>query len=513
MAVAAAGARAGWPPMDSIAADEEELPTDDGAVQLAVRFAEAIAEPGSGAFLLGRDNKKVSERIPLAQAARDGRAFVVSLHEEVAAVDCDDPGKAAEAEGSVRELGPLGLSPILVASGREDHFHVLVRVQDPSLRRVVENRLRKLGTLKRSMRPPLSPHRLGGHSRLVQPALHGDALSALRFGGPRPLRECMAEMLLSGQKDYGDRTRSGVMASLAMACLNAGWPFECFEEVMLLPGHMGGARVQEATSKEADRQLRLAWRSAAKRIAERPAVRDRESAEARILAVSFAVEAVTLQPRTEGTDRNVLLAHVAIARKCGKLRHDASVRDIANLAGVGRSTVSRSHKRLVKLGLLRRVRSGDRLQSKADRWEVTVPDPGLNPGHTSHAPPEPLCVPPRHSSSGECVPGYTHDVWTQGGLGRGVAATHRALVSQAAWSEVGLASNRGVTTATVRRHLAKLESAGLAVADALGWRAEQPADLERAAVRLGVQGTLERRRRAMEQERTMWRDRQRGART
>jgi hypothetical protein len=93
---------------------------------------------------------------------------------------------------------------------------------------------------------------------------------------------------------------------------------------------------------------------------------------------------------------------------------------------------------------------------------------------------------------------------TNDGLGRYAAAVHIALSTQPG-TVADLAARTGLTPTTVRGQLHRLAAAGLAHRTGPVWAAADAAELDRAADKLGVTGTVTRRAATHAAERATWR--------
>jgi hypothetical protein len=98
-----------------------------------------------------------------------------------------------------------------------------------------------------------------------------------------------------------------------------------------------------------------------------------------------AIERTPWRGREGGTDRAVLLAHVAMAADANAAQYHASNRDVGERAGVHRSTPMRAHRRLIAQGWLvvqdpdgtcEPVRAGAPAKhAQAWRWALRIPQP------------------------------------------------------------------------------------------------------------------------------------------
>src|SRR5206468_8371162 len=86
------------------------------------------------------------------------------------------------------DLQVHGYRPVQIASGRPDHQHLFVRVADSQARASFVERAKQADLdVRRSIRPPGSPHRLGLSVRFLDPADPAEALAALSRRARPPL--------------------------------------------------------------------------------------------------------------------------------------------------------------------------------------------------------------------------------------------------------------------------------------------------------------------------------------
>ncbi len=150
---------------------------------ILARFAHAIARHGCNAMLLSSDNK-CDGFVPIEEAIRCGRAFSVEVESQILPIDCDDPALKDDVASLASDLEALGVTPVVLASGQPGRLHLFARIQDPAIRSAFEARARRERMdVRRSIRPPLAPHRLGLVPRLIRPMAVEDAVAALEPSG------------------------------------------------------------------------------------------------------------------------------------------------------------------------------------------------------------------------------------------------------------------------------------------------------------------------------------------
>ena len=202
-------------------------------------LALAVVKPGGGARLLNEDNSADSAGwVSIEEAAESGRAFFVELKETLAAFDLDTPELVESGELLERWARSERLPVMVVSSGRSGHRHLYVRCDD---RRLVEAEALSLGIPKsahrRSIRPPLAPHRRGLQTALLAPETVAEALEVL---GPseqaEPRRKNLPEWLMTLINDGDTSNRYAGRSHMALAVASglriAGYDFATYRAVM-----------------------------------------------------------------------------------------------------------------------------------------------------------------------------------------------------------------------------------------------------------------------------------------
>ncbi len=324
------------------------------------------------------------------------------------------------------------------------------------------------------------------------------------------LSPSMMEFLRNGDTIGRYASRSHLVQALVNSAVNRRLPERAIFDLLLDPQNKGGERVQEeyrvGGTDRAREYVRRCIRKAEAFIQRHPAVGRRQDVDDEVDRIVIALESSPWRGKAGGTDRAVVLAHCAVVRRSGKLDHAASVRDVAEIAGVSISTVSKSHSRLSQAGWLRptaRARGGF-----AARWRISIPATA----RLAHTIPGGCERSVRHEHLG-------HDVfrYSKGGLGKQAERVHEVLVTLGRASVGDLLSQMpGVRRDGTRRVLRRLEAAGLAERDGRMWTPKE-VNLDEIAARLDCAGVGERHRTAhaqqrerRERERREWRERSRG---
>lgn len=345
---------------------------DDQLQDLQRRFARAIAPPGGKARLIDTHNRAEGIWAPIEQVI--GRSFFVDVRPEILPVDWDapqdKPSNGFEVWASaVREAGvPL----VVLASGQPGHRHGFAVVSEGPLRDRLERLAKGFGLdVRRSIRPPLTPHRRGLPCQIL-----GDttkALSILEEADPlkkaarirervawkiRDLRPEWRILITTGElkgryeKPGGGFDRSAADAGLALALVQRDWSFEEFRHAVFdHPTWAGSAKARERLEKEgleaALDYLAATWRSAEGRARERPAIGGRHEVYEELGRWLAAVEAASFDARTRYTDIAVARETHRQAVKQGTMVPALGTRDLADGTGISnRKVVSASLQRL-----------------------------------------------------------------------------------------------------------------------------------------------------------------------
>jgi hypothetical protein len=211
----------------------------------------------------------------------------------------------------------------------------------------------------------------------------------------------------------------------------------------------------------------------------------REFAE-QVKVWALNAHSITGNLRTRETDRRVLLAHVDVVQRTGRLEWHLSRRDIEKAAQVSKPTAQQAQKRLQDSSII--VRSQTHRVSYATKWTF-----GAGVRQLTHS----LTLRQTVWVSGQV---QAHATFEQGGLGRNLARTFAAMVD-APMTENEIASATGFKVRTVARHIAILVRHELAAARAGGkWQA-LPANLDDVAYSLGTTSIAHRRAKRIERER------------
>lgn len=350
---------------------------------------------------------------------------------------------------------------------------------------------------------------------------------------------------------YGDRTgkyrgdRSALTMAIANIAVAAGLTCEQLRNQLADPTNVGGAgyRARPATGTwNRDRWLNHTWNKAQTgRGRPNSPWRTRSEAVAALDKIVAHARQIQFSGRTAGTDQIVLEALCRIAQANGGPVGPIGVRRLSETAGVGRDTAARALLRLRDAGWVTlKHRGRDEL---AATWELHIPhnttQPTGGPDNTnepSGSETNSSCERRRNTTdktakladdtSGQGPTGNRegvsnidaiaqvalgHDAWTHGALGGGPAVTWAALAQTSA-TVTELARRTRRHPGTIRRHLARLQEAGVVRhTPGHGWEAVDASqhDLDGIAERFATTGRTAARKARHRREQALFQQRNR----
>jgi DNA-binding IscR family transcriptional regulator len=406
-------------------------------------------------------------------------------------------------------------------------------------------------------RPPLSPHRDGTSSRvlagdiasLLAPstttadldaltALLTDRIPAIRAAdsapsGPvdtrhqahRPLSASgTAHMATIG--GGGNPSWTGFMCLLAAA--NAGWTLTDVQHAArTAPGmehyrtkNTGRGTRKARTTQEATERLERQWAKAQQYAAvQRPLPRREPQDLTELQAIVADVDAILTSFRVtpgrwgrseaDASRRSILTALTYLTLQTGKRTIAASIRDLALMTGLGRTTAADALRVLSEAGFITRVSHTD--GGNAAEWRVTW---RLSTGEgpiRSQPLDNPAAPAELFAHRAELVSvleleltDQRHDLFTRNGLGHLAGRLYATLGQHSALTVDSAARLLGVSARHIATILSRLRRHRLVKSHDKGW-ARAVRDLRDAAARtVGVLGYLRDRARRYEAEREVW---------
>ncbi|MFF2084579.1 hypothetical protein ACFVVM_12425 [Nocardia sp. NPDC058176] len=283
--------------------------------------------------------------------------------------------------------------------------------------------------------------------------------------------------------------------------------FEEFSE-LVWSSELGRTFVGEQglkTRAQFDKQTRRAWDYTEEHFDhgyEHGAASYEETVRERLGDLLTRVQAAPWPGRGGNSERATAVALVTLGHETNRYTVDASVRELATRAMIGRTAVGNAIGRLAAQGMFTRTRS--EVRGQADTFHLFLDWAPLLPkgGHTKSYGPQEITL---------CVPVLViteHPAFSAGALGKSAGRVWEFLLSRVN-SEVGptvedIRAGTGLSANSVRTHLKNMVANGLA--DKRGQRnatysASPSADLDRVAAEYGQADYEERTRERFERER------------
>lgn len=316
--------------------------------------------------------------------------------------------------------------------------------------------------------------------------------------------------LLHGKNLSGYKSRSEAEQSLITSLINAGYTFP--EVRNLFDNYPCAGKYADLKAKNpanAVKHLEHSYNSAVEWALTHESPTRRK--------IRAAIEWAQTKPwtgRTGAADRLVLLAHLYIADRAGRLQWAAAVRTLAEMAGIGTATVSRSNTRLCNAHILkidnRSKNDNGEVQHQGDSARIYTLDKVEHFLSTSFV---------RKCST---LSTSKHDLFRQptvtqngmpgkGGLGKAAGEVWQALQDQPATTIKELADATGRSVKTVKRAIARMagivdsttgECMPMVATDDEGatWYA-LPSDLDTLALVIGAAGRGREQKRKHDKER------------
>lgn len=407
-------------------------------------------------------------------------------------------------------------------------------------------------------RPPLSPHRDGSRSTIIRGGL--DALTASRIvpdelvaltavlDERKPALRA-AESAPSGPVDRSHRSHRQLTAAGAahmatidggsnpswtgfmclLAAANAGWSFADVQHAAkTAPGmehyrtkNTGRGTRRPRSAAEAKERLERQWAKAQQYAAvQRPLPaarepRDLTELEAIVRDVEDLLTRFRVAPgrwgRTEAalSERSILTALAYLTLQTGKRVVAASIRDLALMVALGRTTAADALQRLARDGYVQKVTSTD--GGNAAEWRLTLTlsttsgtvrsqplDNPRPPADLFNTRADQVALLEEELTDGR------HDLFTRAGLGHLAGKVYAILRRHPSITVDSAARILGTSTRYTATILGRLRQHRLIVKHRDGW-ARARRDLRDAAARaLGIAGTLLDRARRYRAEREVW---------
>lgn len=473
----------------------------------------------------------------------------------------------------VRTLHDASIPHVACRSSANGGYHVWIALAGVELE-VMEQLAKSARAVLRSLdhgllcnaragavRPPGSPHRMGGFSQimegedtypvdvLLEPRVTASDLLRViaRFRELRPTID-PAEHSPTGATDSthrahrelpswgashmstvaggADPSRTGYLCLLAAAV--SGWSFSDVQRAaQSAPGmehyrtrNTLGGRRQPRDRAEAESRLQRQWAKAVdKAIEYRYAPQERAQRDLTELAgivdvITGMLHAFRVSPgrwtRSEADlhDSTILTALAWLSLRSGQRNATAALRTLAGLTGIPSTSVDRSLRRLRAGGWITRARAAEGINAAV--WRVndkfSTPSVQDGPHQDVNARPPELLFDIRAALVEELsdrMSAGRSDVFTRRGLGPTARRVYEALTQDEA-EDVVVAERSGLPRGRARAALASLKRYALIVVRRGRWRRRKNDYRPQAARRLGVDGILAQRDQQYAWEREVW---------
>lgn len=497
------------------------------AADVRREIARLVLATGDRVRFYTHDGKNTFEPgwVTLDEAIASGRPFAGRLQAGMLVVD-EDVHDEQGFQQIKNYLTQQGVPTVTVASGGSNRRHLFARVRSRSVWEQSVVMMRRRSAVLRAqpkaiaadtdvatalvvrgeqefIRPPGTPHRSGGWSRLLDPADPDVAIARLRTPRPHAMVNAKNQTFLTNGAPRGQRSEA--VQGLVNHLRYIGFDFEMIWDLLLAHPQGGGERLVEIRDTKgygaARAWLRRSWEKAEKwRV---PQFRSRTDAIDFIDAWRTTVFQRPAVGRTAGTRRRLLMFIGAFAAHIGRTTVSRSVRQLARDVGVAPATVIHALRAELADGWL--ISRDPETKASSAAYTLTIPAELLDA-----ATPVPT-LSPSVGVTGVQVPSSTHvelvtlqrhDIWRSAGL-RGQAFLLYAFLSKEPVSTTELAVRARMPVSTVNRHLRALRDVGLAdksgVMHYLG-----TATLDEAAIEAGVAGAGDRVDQRFDRERVAY---------
>lgn len=326
-----------------------------------------ITKPNSKVFYLAADNSAQCVDVTIETAWLSNRPFFIEVDDSVIAVDYDDEYNCNSQQYKFRSYvnNLLKRDPVTCNSGRGVHQFLRLSPSEMHLKEDLIHMARwNGGDVRKTIRPPLSPHRRGLPVSFYMN--YETPLSAIeRLGGVDSLP--MVNMLehippalmdrISGAFVHIDRSREiiEVMSELYREGVSEAVIYKLFRHSNMPICDKLLEKADKDREKYVETQLKQAKRHA--RLCGQHTITVDNSIYAEI--EDYVRSEMQFPDRSGPYKRDILLAMIFFARKCGNRIFHASVRDLCLVSEIATAgAVLRNIDQMVKDGLVERVHPG-----------------------------------------------------------------------------------------------------------------------------------------------------------
>lgn len=451
---------------------------------------------------------------PVTDLVAQGSCFAVRTRREVLALDADHDRAVAGLRRLVSGLRRRGLEFVHLASGGVGREHVFVAVFSPRLRDALTSEARRSGIDVRDsspIRPPGVTHRSGATPILLYPSTWGKAAEILeqrRQDNTVRLSPRLQSLIQHGdlegryRKPDGSTDTSAMVLGICHLARADGVDAQTIFDQLQNPAHVGGEGLRRRNRRRGRYDARWwfhhTW-SKSGHGSNRPTTRAHGEVAAELENELSLFLAAQHRGQHGNSDVAVFTAMVRCAQAEGSRRAPMSVRVLAERSGKDVKTVRAALPRLVKAGVVSMVDPSH--LDRAATWEVT-----------RIVPTSPVRGTRGCENGGNLRVESGHDGFAHGALGVGAWRVLNALDAADGSNAIVLANEIGMHPGSVRRHLHRLQAAGLVVMhDGMWFRVrgdevEMTYVLELVAEHRGTAGRRARRHRQFELERQRLRE-------
>lgn len=441
------------------------------------------------------------------------------------ALDFDSHGETSTVRADLDDLrfllGELGLRYVVAESGPTGGMHVYIPLRQSlgvhAVRSIATALAVRYDSLDISMltnastgaiRPPGSPHRHGGRSKLIDP------VAALRVfeecnehelivelverlgldervlrNGNAPLSAELYKMLRTGDGIESYESFSEATMALAVSVISRGhdplWLFRQLNDnrntfTARLHDHLR----RDGSRRNAQRLIQHAIAKAAAFVSENPSIRSKADALGHLDTIEDRADSLRWTGRSGLSARAVLSAHLHAARTCGGVEYNLSQRQVCELAALhSRTTVEAATRHLVALGFVRLVRNGS--GRNAATWRIRLPADGSS--GVLRVPTSPG-IGERGDRSLPAGP-LGHPLFSWRALGKVPARILAVITADGPSTSTQIAARTGLHPGSVRnglRQLRSLEQPIVAQGSGGSYHITAAADLNAAAAEIGA---------------------------
>jgi Bifunctional DNA primase/polymerase, N-terminal len=271
-----------------------------------------------------------------------------------------------------------------------------------------------------------------------------------------------------GMDSYG--SRSEAEQAIVTALINAGYTFQAILDTFKRWSYSDSRFKYE---QERGEHYAVDWLMRSYRNAVSFVTENQSSVTLTVVELRKLAAVRSWRGNAGATDRAVYLAHLSIARRAQSMIYGASVRELAELAGIRAETVSNSNKRLISHHRLI-VRAERDIRQAAYAYQLLPVSESVQSSHFSNV--------------RDCTEiDWSHDLWRRGmGLGK-VAAEVWAVLQADDLSQEEIVTATKRSKPAVSKTIGRMRDAGMIAPILNKWHASK-IDLDEVAKQVGCWG-------------------------